>query len=91
MTAFVQHNDDALILSIAAVWKRYFDQQSATLASVMRPWEAGAGPSRQGEPYREAAAIIIARLLARVARAPFDQLYRSAQADAERKYDRKQS
>ena len=91
MTASTLHNDDALVLSIAAVWKRHFDQQSATLASAMRPWEANAGPSRQWEPYREAAAIVIARLLARTARAPFRELYRSARADAAQTYDREQS
>ena len=83
MTASVQHSDDALVLSITAIWKRYFDQQSAMLASAMRPWEASAGPSRQWEPYREAAAIVMAKLLARLAEVPFARLYRSALADAD--------
>ena len=91
MTASVQHSDDALVLSITAIWKRYFDQQSAMLACTMRPWEAGAGPSRQWEPYREAAAIVMGRLLTSMAMAPFGQLYRSALADAERKCDREQA
>ena len=60
-----------------------FDQQSAMLACTMRPWEAGAGPSRQWEPYREAAAIVMAKLLARLAEVPFARLYRSALADAD--------
>ncbi len=63
---------------LPAIWKSYFDQQSASLASATRPWEISPDPSRLWEPYREAAAVIIATLLTEIARAPFARLYQSS-------------
>ena len=78
MTGAALESHSTLVTSIAAVWKSYLDQQSAALAAAMRPWEISAGPSRLWEPYREAAAFAIARLLTKVAREPFARLYKSS-------------
>lgn len=68
--------------SVSAVRKRYFDEQSAMLASAMRPWELSPGPSRMWEPYREAAALGIAMWLTDVAGASFARLYASSLVEA---------
>ena len=67
-----------LVLSIAALWKSYLDQQSAAWGAAMRPWETNAGPSRMWEPYREAEAFFIAMLLTETADRPFARLYKSS-------------
>ena len=84
MTASAPGSDTALVLSVAAVWKCYFDQQSTGLASAMRPWEISPGPSRLWEPLRDAAALGIARFLTDVAGGPFDRLYESSLVEARR-------
>ena len=78
MTEDPQHIDAAVVLSVTEVWKSYFDQQSASFASALRPWQISPGPSRLWEPYREAAALNIATLLTAIARGPFARLYQSS-------------
>lgn len=88
MTEAALQSHRALVLSIAAVWKSYLDRQSAALARAMRPWESDAGPSRMWEPYREAAAFAIARLLTEVAHQPFALLCKSSLVPRPREMNR---
>ena len=74
MTDAAPQPQNSVVPSIAAVWKSYFDQQSAAWASATRPWEKNPGPSRIWEPYREAVADLVAQLLTAVAAAPFSRL-----------------
>jgi hypothetical protein len=83
VTAKRRRGSHALVLSISAVWKRLFDQQSTMLASAMRPWELSPGPSRMWEPYRDAAALGMAMWLTDVASANFARLYASSLVDTE--------
>jgi hypothetical protein len=83
VTATPAVGDRALVLSISAVWKRHFDQQSTMFASASRPWELSPGPSRMWGPYREAAALGMAMWLTDVAGASFARLYASSLVDSE--------
>jgi len=71
-------SNHALVLSVSAIWKRHFDEQSAMFASAMRPWELSPGPSRMWEPYREAAALGMAMWLTDAAGAHFAHVYASS-------------
>ena len=83
MTAVTRPRDRPLVVSIAAVWKSYFDQQSESLAAAMRPWQTTPGPSRLWESYRGLAALGVASLLTELAGGPFARLYQSSLIDAE--------
>ena len=83
MTATPAVGNHALALSVFAVWKRHFDQQSTMFATAMRPSELSPGPSRMWEPYREAAALGMAMWLTDVAGASFARLYASSLVDSE--------
>ena len=69
---------DIVVLRIAAVWKEHFDQQSSSLAGVLRPCESVPRPSRWGDALRAAAALEIARWVTNVADAPMRRLYESS-------------
>ncbi len=83
MTATPAVGNHALVLSISAVWKRHFDQQSTMFASAMRPRELSPGPSRMWESYREVAALGMAMWLTDAAGASFARLYASSLVDSE--------
>ena len=82
MTAAAQDVDAPLVLSTAAVWKCYLDEQSAGLDAAIRPWQLTPSPSRLGEAFRDAAALGIANLLSDVAGGWFARLYKSSLLEA---------
>lgn len=67
-----------VVLRIAAVWKEHFDQQSAALAGMVRPWESAPRPSRWDEAFRAPAALEIARWVTNLGEAPMRRLYESS-------------
>lgn len=78
MAHAIRQRDEALLLSLAAVWKSYLDQQSAAVARALMPSAIAAGSSRLWEPYRSAAALAIASLLTEAAHERFFRLYQSS-------------
>jgi hypothetical protein len=73
-------SDGDLVLSIAAVWRSYFDQQRASLAAVLGVWGIAPAPTPLWEAYRDSAALGVASLLAAVVGGPFAWLYAASLA-----------
>ena len=78
MIGSAQDSDGPLVRSLAAVWKSYLDQESATREAVIRSGSTPSRPSAASEAHHQNLALGIAWLLNDVAGPSFARLYQSS-------------
>ena len=82
MTSAAEDLDGPLVLSTAAIWRCYLDEQSALLDAAIRPSQLYPSFSRLAEAFGDAVAASIAEAFSHVAGGWIARLYESSRLEA---------